>query len=249
MFNRMLAAALFVLCISGVSCAADGNRPTSGDTAKPVIPGDMLSALQSGDCDTVNKLAATVPDVNARDERGGSVLMLAILAGCDDASRELAGRGADVDAANDVGERPANAAAVKGSVPMLKLLHERGADMTFMTKEGITLLYYATLGGDMQTAELIIGYAKDEFAAQGLSDEDVSSKMAEYVNTPAPDGNTSLMNAVFAGNLDMCKLLVGQGADIYAENQRGVTALGVAMRFDQYDIEKYLREIGPLFLK
>lgn len=227
--------------------AGDGDASGAGQAGRPAVQSGIITALKAGDCDEAGRIAAEAQDVNARDDTGGTALMESLLAGCDKVSGTLVERGADVNAANCTGERPADAAASRGNAAMLKLLHDNGADMDFETSTGATVLFYATLSGDSETANLVLEYVREGFEKADAGPEELDRKVAEYVNKADNRKTTPLMNAAWAGSVETVNMLIALGADVYAEDYRGFSALAVAYHWEKDDIVKVLREAGPLF--
>lgn len=56
--------------------------------------------------------------------------------------------------------------------------------------------------------------------------------------------NTLLHSAALRGDWDCLKVLIENGADLYAENENGEIAAETALREAHVDISKYLRELG-----
>lgn len=56
------------------------------------------------------------------------------------------------------------------------------------------------------------------------------------------DGGTALMAAVTAGELTTCRVLLNKGADIFAANSKGRTAVNIAEETNQNDIIAVLEE-------
>ena len=59
------------------------------------------------------------------------------------------------------------------------------------------------------------------------------------MNTPDPDGETPLHLAAKAGHLDLCKLLIGHGANALSRNKRNRTP-GMQPRLDD-EVKEYLQ--------
>jgi ankyrin repeat protein len=68
----------------------------------------------------------------------------------------------------------------------------------------------------------------------------------DYRNTE--DGGTALMAAVTSGELSVCRILLNKGADIFAANSFGRTAVNIAEESNKHEIiavlEEHYTEVG-----
>lgn len=111
--------------------------------------------------------------------------------------------GADIEARLR-GSTPLYDAARKGNVEILYLLMERGADVNAVCHGETALLKVVALN-NIKFAKALI----DKGAKVKVADEHL--------------GNTPLHYAVIKKNAEMIKLLLSNGADMYAENHKGDT--------------------------
>jgi len=161
-----------------------------------------------------------------------------------DMVKALLARGANANASHSHGDTALQRAARKGSLDMVKLLLDNGADLKMGTpgrrsnlEAGFTT---AIVAGREEVAKyfLELGAAPNsmsggrrpaiEHAAQSCTPEfvkllldrgaDVNRKCEAY-------GNTALMSAAKAGKVETTRLLLDSGADPNARNRHGDTAL------------------------
>jgi len=67
------------------------------------------------------------------------------------------------------------------------------------------------------------------------------------INFCSSDGSTALHHAVMANSCDAVKILVQEGADIYAETNVGITPVHIALNLRSYDILRcFLDQIGGI---
>lgn len=117
--------------------------------------------------------------------------------------------GADVEARLR-GSTPLYDAARKGNIEIVGLLIERGADVNAVCHGETALLKVVALGDVRMAKELIQKGAKVNVADEHL-------------------GNTPLHYAVLKKNTAMINLLLSNGADMYAQNNRGDTPARVVL--------------------
>ena len=92
--------------------------------------------------------------------------------------------------------------------------------------EGKTLLHQCTVNDSTKCAKALISLARDL--------AETSSQLAHWINRKdAGDGFTALHFASFNGNVDLCSLLVENGADMNVKNNFGISVLHVAAQGDQ----------------
>ena len=105
-------------------------------------------------------------------------------------------------------------AAYKGAVEIVKSLLARGAQVN---RPGWTALHYAAFVGNNEVVQVLL---------------DASA----YIDAEAPNKNTPIMMAAYAGHVFTVKLLLDEGADATLKNDRGLTALDLAATSKHTDI-------------
>ena len=113
-------------------------------------------------------------------------------------------------------------AAIGGSLPVARLLVERGAQVNH---PGWTPLHYCAAGGKPDLCQFLLD-----------KDADIDAR--------APNGTTPLMMAVHEGHFSVVKLLVWEVADVSAKNDDGATALMWARRANREDMVALLKQAG-----
>jgi len=144
--------------------------------------------------------AMDAPDINDQ-------FLLAAVNGKIDQVKQLLWEGVDVNARNRYDATALMFAAKNGHIDICQLLIERGADVNTKDKFGHTALWLAQ---DIEVWRLLINYGAN-------------------VNVPCM-GLTLLINATsMSSPLDRCKLLIEKGANVFATDRYGLTALKVTV--------------------
>jgi uncharacterized protein len=127
----------------------------------------------------------------------------------------------DVDATNQAGENALMMAAIRGHLPMVQALIERGAQVN---KPGWAPLHYAA--SHPGSAALPIAQLLLEHHA--------------FVDTESPNGTTPIMMASQYGQESVVRLLLEEGAQVLQQNQLGLTAIDFARRAGREHIAQLL---------
>ena len=121
--------------------------------------------------------------------------------------------GADVNQKEPGYNRTAlHLAAQRGQTEVVRLLLDRGADISARENDNETPLYYATGGGSLETVKLLV--------ERGLKVEDGQSKVEDA---------TPLLYAVQRGHAEVARYLIEKGANPLWRNSRGGTLLHEAV--------------------
>jgi ankyrin repeat protein len=115
----------------------------------------LRSAAQKGDIRAVKSWLKKGADVNAKNDRGISALMLAVLNGRVKTAKFLLDKGAEINARDINGYTPLIHAAADGDIRMVKLLMNSGADLNARNDLDITALAAADLMHHTKVVELL----------------------------------------------------------------------------------------------
>ena len=147
--------------------ALAATTPKAGGLRGPGGTTPLMAAALYGDSASVRALLDAGADVNARNEAGVTALMWAVTDV--EKTRLLIERGADVNARSSDDRTPLLiAAGISGASPVVKLLLERGANVSVKAPglDGETTpLLEATLSGDEATFNLLLDHGADANAA------------------------------------------------------------------------------------
>ncbi|GAB1575906.1 ankyrin repeat domain-containing protein [Bordetella petrii] len=217
----------FSFCLAvattALACAAAG---AAGDSPES----RLRQAAASGDAAQVRALLAQGADIEARDARGRTPLLIATHHGHAAAARALIEAGADVNAKDAIQDSPYLYAGARGLDEILALTLAHGADLESVNRYGGTALIPAAERGHVATVRTLIevGVAVD------------------HVNNL---GWTALLEAIILGDggprhARIVQLLVDAGADPGLADGQGVTPLAHARQRGYADIGQILLRAG-----
>ena len=206
-----IAAAVALLVLAGTPAGAQ-IPPTAQEIA---AYGGLHAAAAKGDVAEIRKLAAGRADLNARDARGRTPLMVAAFQKQRDAARALVDAGADLNLLEHQAYDVITIAAVLDDVEMVKLAIASGGNARAVTSpyKGTALIAAAHLGHAEVVAALIAGKAP-----------------LDHVNNL---NWTALIESIVLGNggprhVATLEALVKAGADINLADGQGVRPLSLA---------------------
>jgi uncharacterized protein len=197
------------------------DKPDKPDKSDKSAASPLHEAARFDHAGAVMKLLLAGADPNARDAQRNTPLHVAIREESENAFNGLLKSPAtDVNAINQAGETPLMLAAIKGRLPWVKTLVERGAHVN---EAGWSPLHYAASGPN----EAVVRWLLEQGAA---------------LNARSPNGTTPLMMAAGYGGLSSVEVLLAANADVRLKNDVGLTAADFARRAGQDDLAKKLDE-------
>jgi uncharacterized protein len=228
--------------------------------ARGVTP--LMYAAMYGTPAQVSLLLDAGADVNARNEFNGTALICA--AGDPVKSRLLVEHGADVNARSDAGQTPL-VVAVRGggNGALVRLLLNKGADARAIGGNRQSVLLKAAATGDVEIMRLLLDHGADVNLAstsQGMTP--LGSAISSYhidavklllergarIDIPGMDDHGRVRNGRLAlGNLAplmlaapygspaLIHLLLKAGSEVNATDERGMTALMLAVASETQD--------------
>lgn len=129
--------------------------PEQDERALAIIRAAFDQARKGDTAALADSLDLGVPS-DVCNERGDSLLMLAIYHGHLDVARLLLARGADPELRNGRGQTPLEGAAFKGDVASATLLLDHGAAADLPGPDGRTPLMYAAMFDQVGMVELLL---------------------------------------------------------------------------------------------
>jgi len=168
---------------------------------------DLLQAAAMNRPRMVQALLAKGADVNVRNARGQTPLILALLESAPEAAATLMlAPKLEVNARNLSGESALMMACLRGNLSVAETLIERGAQVQ---TEGWTPLHYAASGENAALVPLLLAHGAQ-------------------LESRSPTGNTALMMAARYGAESVFKALCDAGADPQARNPAGQNVADIA---------------------
>jgi ankyrin repeat protein len=182
----------------------------------------LLKSVDDGNKEAVHAFLSCGVNLEARDERNWTPLMISSFNGNEEFALLLIKCGAKLSVRDKNGYAPVHWAAFNGYTNVVKLLLDKGADPNSQSQYGWTPLMQAATRGHLAACECLI--------AQGAN-----------VNLKSLDEWTALHKAANNGHTKVVKLLLDNGADLYAKYKDGSTALDLATKGGHQEIMVLLK--------
>lgn len=176
------------------------------------IPRTMVGfarAVEAGDEHACSLFLRAGFDVNGRDTREWTPLMIASFNGREALAIELIRLGASVHAQDADGYTPLHWATLNGHARVVQLLLRKGAEPNAVSRAHITPLLQAAARGHTAIVALLL-----EHRAK--------------VNVAATDGSTALLKAVANGHWQIINMLLDAGASTNVTMHNGITLAAIA---------------------
>ncbi|GKT88777.1 NACHT and ankyrin domain protein [Colletotrichum tofieldiae] len=171
-------------------------------------------AAKGGNSDIVRLLLDNGADPKRIDSHGRTALHCAVQSGNLGVCRDLVQKAADylIHTGDRHGQTPLHTAAIAGSTSILWLLLENGADLRRADVDRRTALHCAIQGEHVEVCQALIREAGD-YLVHAMDDE----------------RRSPLHHAASWGNLDIVGLLLDHKAAVDGQDNKGLTALHVAV--------------------
>ena len=215
---------------------------TSGTNQTPL----HMAAIR-GSTDVMALLMARGADPNIRDNEGNTLLFLLLSSfqltrdqvqkGVIDYAIELVRQGVLVDIRNDQGVTPLQQAAALGHPDLLKVILARGAPVNLKSTTGWTALHSAVASGNSECVEMLLKYN-----AQG----NILGTLPDIIRLPRRiwPAQTPLHIAIYQRYNTVIPLLIASGSDVNAVDGNQNTPLQIAIKINNLEAVKLLRESG-----
>ncbi|HHW64762.1 MAG TPA: ankyrin repeat domain-containing protein [Rhodocyclaceae bacterium] len=166
-------------------------------------------AVEAGDEHVCRLFLHAGFDVNARDTREWTPLMIASFNGRETLAIELIKLGASVHAQDADGYTPLHWGTFNGHAKVVQLLLRKGAEVNAVSRANITALVQAAARGHAAIVQLLLQHRAN-------------------VNITARDGSTALLKAVANGHWQVINMLLDAGASTKVTMQNGITLAAIA---------------------
>ena len=191
---------------------------------------NLLTAAAAGDVPAIERALAAGADIEARDARGRTPVLLATSGAHVAAAQALMRRGANVNAQDEQRDSAFLLAGARGLTEIVRAALAAGADWRITNRYGGTALIPACERGHVDTVRLLL-----------TTDIDV-----DHVNRL---GWTGLLEAVILADggprhQAIVRLLLARGAQVNLADRDGVTPLQHAERLGQREVAALLRAAG-----
>lgn len=202
-----------------------------GPANAPAMPNQhLLKAAATGDVPAIERALAAGADVEARDARGRTPVLLATDGNHVAAARALIARGANVNAQDQQLDSAFLLAGARGYTEIVRAALGAGADWRITNRYGGTALIPACERGHVDTVRLLLS-----------TDIDV-----DHVNRL---GWTGLLEAVILGDggprhQQIVQMLLARGAQVNLADRECVTPLQHAVQRGQPEVAALLRAAG-----
>ena len=185
--------------------------------------------------------------VNSANDLGATPLWIASLNGSAAMVRRLLEAGANANAALLLGETPVMVASRSGSADVVGQLLARGANPNARAARGQTALMWAVAQKHADVVKVLLAHGADVHAESDVWSQVMAVPphgLLEYNRAIPHGGDTALMFAARAGDLDSAKLLVAAGANVNDADAWGVSATVMAAHFGYTELVEFLLDRG-----
>ena len=202
-----------------------------------------------------NVLVGQGADLNAEDAQKRTPLICAALNGQVEVARNLLHLGAVPDVRDSSGTTPLHAAVINDHLDVAKVLTAHGSDTNAQSMDGSTPMVLATSNSNFPMMDLLLqrGAQVENLGERGLSPLEVASRGGHTAAVQwllmrgakvNPRNACPLVEAIFANQPHIVRILQDAGADINATNRLGYTALGAAVKQGNINVVQRLLNAG-----
>lgn len=219
---------LLVICFSLKSCGQIPENKTMKTSTSNAAP-SLLEAVAAKDKKRVAQILETQPDLENKDHKGRTPLMIATYHSDIDIAEMLIFAGADVNAQDDLLNTPHLYAGANGNLSILKMTLDHGANFKIYNRYGGTALIPAAERRHL----------------------DIVKTLTEIPNYPIDHINklgwTALLEAIILGSrsdvqVSVVNVLINAGADVNIPDNDGVSPLQHAKNMGMDEISNILKE-------
>lgn len=216
-----------------------------GPECPTIVQYAFTTAARCGSNWGIQVLQRRNADIDTLNDNGASALVEAVVIDDLEAAQTLLANGANPNGNHGaLDKRPLILAAIQGSTEIVKLLLQFGADLHVVDSVGLSALYWAVSGNQLDTARFLLSRGADVnkgFDGSTPLQSAITSAITENqlemlylvlehgadVNAAGDGGNLNppLIRAAIASNADLVRFLLSKGADVHARDDGGLSAL------------------------
>ncbi|ACT95233.1 ankyrin repeat domain-containing protein [Dyadobacter fermentans] len=217
---------ILLLLLAGMFASCNANdQPVTNEMN--MRQDNLIELVTKNDLEGMKKALAAGANVNTRDNRGRTLLLLATIDKQTAMATLLAENGADANLQDDIHDSPFLYAGATGQTELVKIFLARGARFDIFNRYNGTALIPACERGHVETVKVLVG-------TKGFP--------VNHVNRL---GWTALMEAIVLGNgskkyQEIVQILKDGGADVGIPDHDGVTPLQHARNRGFAEIVKIL---------
>jgi ankyrin repeat protein len=205
----------------------------------------LTKACEKDHLATASLLLDRGAEANAKDQNGETPLMKACARGYMETAGLLLDRGAEVNAKDRFGHTPLIKAAKAGHLHVVRFLLEKGADINVKNESGETPLMAAAGLGEFDIVELLLNKGAQLSAKDGESrtalEHAAGGNHRRVVDFLVSRGaKTNLAVASMLGDTVEVQRLLKEGADVNTKDDKGKTALILAVERNHPEVVKLL---------
>jgi ankyrin repeat protein len=183
-----------------------GERPNSVAIDDGCTP--VMIAIENIKTSAAKVLFGFGADLSLVNSNGENVLHLAASSGNSEAANWVLDNSTiGINSTDNNGMPAAMNAIWSGSLNCAILLFERGALISMVNNDGTNMLHFAANNGDAKAVKWLLENSTID------------------INSTSNIGNTPMMKALESKNLDIAKLLVERGANLFMKNDEGTRAI------------------------
>ena len=182
-------------------------------------------AIEKGYTEIVRLFLEKGANTEARNDSGETALHVAIKANCVGSVKLLLKHRANIEATNQYGETSLQRVVTKGHKEVTLLLLQHRANTEARYDSGATILQVAIRAKNIEMTQLLLEYKADANTA------------FNNAGRTAP-----LHHMLRAGNAEIAKMLINNGADINARTRYKETSLHLAVKYNHAEVVKLLLE-------
>ncbi|NIG55772.1 ankyrin repeat domain-containing protein [Chitinophaga sp. Cy-1792] len=216
-----------ILLLLTLSLPANGGKPITVNYMEQQTPETLIEQVSRNQLQAVEKALQGGANVNTKDEKGHTLLLLAVHGRQYEMAKLLVTHGADVNMQDEILDSPFLFAGATGQNDMLELFLAHGARFDVFNRYGGSALIPACERGHVETVRLLAN-------TKGFP--------VDHINRL---GWTGLLEAIILGDgsskyQEIVAILKAAGSDMHIADGRGVTPLQHAQQAGYTAIIKIL---------